>query len=156
MKIVLNKVKNNLRFVEAVGNDFDKNIFALIIEFWRELLYEECKKDHIVPWVGNIVSQDLLDDGDGIIEMVVFDDFEDEDGSDLMRGDFVNFDKAHLVFSVRGLGSDVLHGFHAVVDVGDIDLDDVLDGKLFQDVGELENAGVLIVRNRVQKWRLVC
>ncbi len=55
MKIVLNKVKNNLRFVEAVGNDFDKNIFALIIEFWRELLYEECKKDHIVPRVGNIV-----------------------------------------------------------------------------------------------------
>ena len=145
-----------MRFIEAVGNDFNENIFALIIQFRRELLYEECKKDHIVPRVGNIVLQDLFDDGHDIIEMVVFDDFEDEDGSDLMQGDFVNVNKTHLVFSVRGLDSDVLHGFHAVVDVGDVDLDDVLDWELFQDIGELENAGVLIVRNRVQKWRLVC
>ncbi len=42
------------------------------------------------------------------------------------------------------------------MDVGDVDLDDVLDGELFQDIGELEQAGVLIVRDRVQNWRLVC
>ncbi len=156
MEIVLDKIKNNLRFVEAVRNDFDEDIFALIIEFRRELLYEESKKDHIVPRVGNIVLQDLFDDGNGIIEMVFLDDFEDENGSDLMQSDFINLDKTHLVFSVRGLNSDVLHVFHAVVDVGDVDLDDVLDGELLQDVSELEQARVLMVGDRVQKRRLVC
>ncbi len=92
----------------------------------------------------------MLDNGYDIIEMVFFDDFEDEDGGDFVKGDFVNVDEIHLVLSVGGFNSDVLHVFHAVVNVGDVDLDDVVDGELLQNVAELEQAGVLMIRDWVE------
>jgi hypothetical protein len=55
MKIVLNKVEDNLRLIKAVRNDFNEYILALTIEFGREFLYEECKKYHVIPWVGDLV-----------------------------------------------------------------------------------------------------
>ncbi len=92
----------------------------------------------------------MLDNGYDIIETVVFDDFENEDGGDFVNGDSVNVDEIHLVLSVGGFNSDVLHGFHAVVDVGDVDLGNVVDGELLQNVAELEQVGVLMARDWVE------
>ena len=44
--------------------------------------------------------EDLLDNGDDVVEVVLLDDFEDEHGGDLVEGDFLDINEPHLILCI--------------------------------------------------------
>ena len=75
--------------------------------------------------------EDLLDDGDDVVEVVLLDDFEDEHGGDLVQGDFLDINEPHLVLCIRPSNSYLLHLPHTPIYILNIYLNNMLNRQLF-------------------------
>ena len=89
---------------------------------------QEGKKNHVVSLVGHIKFDNLPNDRNGVVQVVLLDDFQDKYRVNFIQCNFLYVNESHLIFSVRCLDCDFLHFFHTVMNVINVHLDNVVDG----------------------------